>query len=281
MTKPPNAKRTGGPRTVEGKSVASLNAVKTGFYSAQIILAGESEEEFLLLEQQLFQDFRVEGVVESNLAHDLAVLMWKRLRLERIERSVIVETLNRHPTLSEFNQIGLSVSSEALDAICGGIEDDQEVIEAYEIFSVLLEEHLKQRKFSEADLEAFERDFGPLFGLLVEKARGYGLSHPSAKNLANAMYGTESNRQPLLSYVYQDVKRIFDGRVWAMKHRDAIEDAIAKIKDVRLLTVMLGEKSARASDALARSFYRTLGELRKQQGWRRSMAIIEAVRDDV
>ena len=39
-------KRTGGPKTEEGKSLASKNALKTGAYSALTVLPNENPEEF-------------------------------------------------------------------------------------------------------------------------------------------------------------------------------------------------------------------------------------------
>jgi hypothetical protein len=38
--------RSGGPRTDEGKKIASQNALKTGAYSNTLILPGEDESQF-------------------------------------------------------------------------------------------------------------------------------------------------------------------------------------------------------------------------------------------
>jgi len=39
----PKIRRSGGPKTPEGKLVSSRNAIKTGAYAVQTLLPGESE----------------------------------------------------------------------------------------------------------------------------------------------------------------------------------------------------------------------------------------------
>jgi hypothetical protein len=72
----PKSKRSGGPRTVEGKAVAAMNALGTGAYSALIVLPGENEAEFLALEERLFADFQPGDLAESALVHEIAGLIW-------------------------------------------------------------------------------------------------------------------------------------------------------------------------------------------------------------
>lgn len=81
----PKSKRSGGPKTDQGKSASSQNAIKTGAYAVQTLLPGESEEEFRELEQLFVEDFAPSGISEASQVHALAVIVWKKLRLEKLE----------------------------------------------------------------------------------------------------------------------------------------------------------------------------------------------------
>jgi hypothetical protein len=96
-------KPTGGPETQAGKSASSKNALKTGAYSATVILPGEQEEQFREIESSFINDFRPADTAEVAMVHDLAVLTWKKLRLDKLEQRVILEKLNRPITIFEAN----------------------------------------------------------------------------------------------------------------------------------------------------------------------------------
>jgi hypothetical protein len=59
------SRRSGGPKTLEGKVASSRNAVKTGSYSSQIALSSEEEADFKAFESEFMNDFEPLGVVES------------------------------------------------------------------------------------------------------------------------------------------------------------------------------------------------------------------------
>jgi hypothetical protein len=68
------AKRSGGPRTPEGRRASSRNALKVGAYSAIAVLPNGSQEDFDRLLAQVSQDLKPVDFVESALVHDLAVI---------------------------------------------------------------------------------------------------------------------------------------------------------------------------------------------------------------
>ena len=94
MASPPKSRRSGGPKTAEGKLASSRNSLKIGAYSKQEVLPGENHQELLELEQYFIEDFAPQGVTESALVHDLTVLAWKKLRLERLEYRQLLDKLN-------------------------------------------------------------------------------------------------------------------------------------------------------------------------------------------
>lgn len=98
--------RSGGPKTAEGKLASSQNAIKTGAYAVQALLPGESEQEFRELEQLFIDDFVPVGISEAALVHSLTVIVWKKLRLEKLESRHIHNLLDQFPKSYELSAIG-------------------------------------------------------------------------------------------------------------------------------------------------------------------------------
>jgi hypothetical protein len=100
------SKRSGGPKTLEGKVASSRNAVKTGSYSSQIVLSSEEVAYFKAFEGEFMNDFEPLGVVESSMVHELSVLAWKKLRLERVEHQMMRDQLKAPITPQEYIDAG-------------------------------------------------------------------------------------------------------------------------------------------------------------------------------
>jgi len=71
-----------GPKTEEGKRRISQNALKTGVYAHHIVLPSENSADFEALHQQFIDDFKPQDIAGSQLVHDMAVVVWKRMRLD-------------------------------------------------------------------------------------------------------------------------------------------------------------------------------------------------------
>ena len=89
----PKSTRSGGPKTEAGKAIASQNSLKTGIYSNIVVLPGEDESEFHLLENQFIKDFSPQDIAELTMVLEIAVVVWKKLRLERLEQSAALTSL--------------------------------------------------------------------------------------------------------------------------------------------------------------------------------------------
>jgi hypothetical protein len=112
MSTAPKSRRSGGPQTAERKLASSPNSLKTGVYSKQEVLPGEEPKELLELEQYFVEDFAPQGITESALVHDLTVLAWKKLRLERLEYRRLRDKLNKPLYHFEGDGLGLSIPDE-------------------------------------------------------------------------------------------------------------------------------------------------------------------------
>ncbi|MBK5292506.1 MAG: hypothetical protein JJE04_12625 [Acidobacteriia bacterium] len=71
-----------GPRTPEGKAISSMNALKHGFSSKNIIIMSGQEDDFRSLESGLTSQVRPEGLLEDSLFHQLLRDAWTLHRVE-------------------------------------------------------------------------------------------------------------------------------------------------------------------------------------------------------
>jgi hypothetical protein len=77
-----------GPRSLEGKNRAKLNAVKHGIFAA-VVLKSESHEEYLEFLTSLSESLQPVGKLEEILVEKLAVAVWRYRRLLRAEGAEI------------------------------------------------------------------------------------------------------------------------------------------------------------------------------------------------
>lgn len=84
-----NASKSTGPQTLEGKAVASRNALRHGLRSNQLLLDGEDPEEFAQLQADLLEALAPVGAVELSLAERIVIAIWRQRRLARAETAAL------------------------------------------------------------------------------------------------------------------------------------------------------------------------------------------------
>lgn len=87
-----SSRRTGGPRTAEGRARSSLNAIKHGGY----VTASSAAQEFQATFSELVSRINPVGVVEEGVVNSLAVELFRlsmlgKLELERVQSAVHAE----------------------------------------------------------------------------------------------------------------------------------------------------------------------------------------------
>lgn len=167
-------KRSGGPRTSEGKATCSLNSLKTGVYSTQAVLPWENQQDFLELRDQFYADFPPEDVIETQLLDQLVVRVWKRLRIQNIETTVLTSMMMRPIEQSE-------APHELLKRVHPEIEQTAEAFspEDAEHFEHVLAscDELYATPLSEVDFATLEEEHGCLVSHLLESVEERGLQH--------------------------------------------------------------------------------------------------------
>jgi hypothetical protein len=113
-----NVRKSTGPRTVEGKRRSSQNARKHGLYSNAhffwdaAIALGEDPRDFERLLKGLVLARQPADTLEMVLVEDIALLVWKKARLDRAEAAVQVCNLQKHDLdrRKQFVQVGRDIS---------------------------------------------------------------------------------------------------------------------------------------------------------------------------
>jgi hypothetical protein len=265
MATTPKSRRSGGPQTPEGKLVSSRNSLKTGVYSKQEVLPGEDLQELVELEQYFIEDFSPQGVTESALVHDLTVLAWKKLRLERLEYRQLRDRLNKPADILELESLAVTMPKG-----CKKYFDDPNLIGECDL--EMAREHLKfcnrlkNAKFSLSTLEAIHKDSLSTFVKIKRELEDMGAAVTTAKNMVECKYNKPADTTPLQDSVEEIISQS-ESIIWAVGHYEQIMSARQRIQDKRLANELKFDKSRRVNDDLDRFFFRTLSELRKQQEW--------------
>ena len=98
----PTGRRSGGPRTAEGKRRSCQNAHKHGLYTDESFLEGaalelgEDPRQFQRLLKGLIEARRPVGALELAVIEDIALLLLKKGRVDKAELAVQVSNLHQH-----------------------------------------------------------------------------------------------------------------------------------------------------------------------------------------
>ena len=267
--------RSGGPQSDEGKKIVSQNALKTGAYSNTLILPGEDESQFRQIEDQFVRDFRPEDMAEIAMVRDLAVLAWKKIRLENLELRFILSRLNEPLSFLDKHDTKFLSSYQVesiLDQLCGYTSELKKEVELALSFA----EQLKDNGATTEDLESLEKSHPLIYKRLIAEIEEFDFTHPTAKNvLEYEIENDDGQTERFWTYFLKVAIEDLSQTVWLCENRAAIEQELQAVKDKRLMELMQNEKPSRAFDDLRRNFYRTLSELRKHQEWKRKMQVVD------
>jgi hypothetical protein len=95
-----NAKLSTGPKTREGKRVASSNAIRHGLRSTAALIAGESVEDWSAHEEGVQDSFAPVTYLGSCLARLAAVDLWRLDRVHAFEAAIIRDQQELPPALA-------------------------------------------------------------------------------------------------------------------------------------------------------------------------------------
>jgi hypothetical protein len=112
-----NARRSTGPKTDEGKKIASLNAVRHGVHAKAALLPGEDPAELDALDQGLRRDLKPVGMMQEVIVERIVSLAWKLRRIAFAEEAALVMD---QKSRERRNEVRLMFGREESPPITGG-----------------------------------------------------------------------------------------------------------------------------------------------------------------
>jgi len=260
----PNKSRSGGPKTATGRAVSAHNAIKTGVYAVQVVLSGEDAAQFEAMESQLMRDFEPVGMVEVAMVHDLAVLTWKKLRIDRVEHSTMTQMALMPIIESGMAQAyGPGWLPQAMHRIEPFDPVDQQ---EFDDTTRLMTQLNALRAASPGDLTArsVRQKWPALYNALQGWADDYARDGDA---LIEGAVVDEMDLSDALDALEAECETV----LWLWENHDQVCQATQRARDARQLLYMKTNKNdvtLRAFNDTSRAFYRTLSALRRQQEWR-------------
>jgi hypothetical protein len=279
----PKTKRGGGPKTEAGKLASSGNAMRSGAYSNQVTILGESQEDFQKLFDEFVTSLRPEGGIEQSLVYELAFITWKKLRLDKVERDALSSALTKPVKATDIRQT-LWLGSEH-DWILADLpvltKDFVFEMNRYLAFIIGLGDY----GIAKDDFYQLPNTHPSLFllvrDMILEDLPYIDTQDAAPEQLIRLSKVHEDGTSE--AYVHWTMRQIMYraeqvNTVYAQL--DEIEAAIQRVKQNRLLELMQAPGIIRARDDLGRAFSRGLSELRKQQLWRLKMTAIDVTPEE-
>lgn len=84
-----NALKSTGPKSIQGKSVASQNSVKHGLLSSNLIIREEKLKELEQFRQAVYQALMPQGAIEELLVEKIINTAWRLRRLTLVENEIL------------------------------------------------------------------------------------------------------------------------------------------------------------------------------------------------
>lgn len=280
MAWPSKSNRSGGPKTALGKLASSKNAIKTGAYAKQEILPFESQQEFDELKDLFIQDFRPYGVTEFSLVHELTVLAWKKLRLEKIENNFLHGLLQAAETPEEFYDAGFP-RQDKIDWLLKDLSILTPAFITRHKRELELAKHIRKPEALNQFLETAQEKHSEFYERLKEavryppdggsdKVRLIVVSFAGSRNDPDEDISAVSIEK-ILKFVIEESEAV----LYVAERMQRLVQLKDLIRDRRLKNFMEASGVARPYQELSRSFFKLLAELRKQQEWRYQKGLID------
>ena len=121
-SQPPQALKSTGPTTAEGKQRSRCNAVRHGLTAETVIAALEDSEDYEAFEAAVISDYEAKSAVERELVLRLASVLWRLRRATGIETALFesaTEDFRKHERgLHARTSVGPQISRSEIDHCC-------------------------------------------------------------------------------------------------------------------------------------------------------------------
>jgi hypothetical protein len=264
-----NALKSTGPKTVTGKAIAKMNALKHGILSVEVLVRGghykESLREFRTYRNRCWQELAPGGPLEEALVDEIVTNRWRQRRIllaESGEIALSVENgwwrrsrVNIEKDWLVWMHAGNMVT--AMEESAGGVRYLRHILEGLRD-AVQKEGQLTEDAFNEA-LDAFAKKPNSLTRKLADFRR---LLQENPEKLDNSAL-LARHRDLVLGYLEKEL-RCFVWRLLTLDEREEKEEEARQAASVLPPADTL-DKILRYETTLDRQFYRAMNQLERLQ----------------
>ena len=259
-----NAGKSTGPRSALGKAVVSRNARKHGLLSRNLVIDGESQEEFSELLCLLDDEFQPVGLVEHALVERVGIAIWRQRRLVRAESAEVSLNQQRFgdeqkKAVGRVLDMDFSVYNDIRAPVDGPGEDEGEL-------ETKLAYYEEQRKFWQSLLDEHAADEGNLLNSMPAEVREILLrvllvDEMDAHLAVLRRFGSWNN-------MFRTYIKKFESLI-ALRRAPEISRLVMQSQALPSQTDLL----ARYQTALDNDLYKAHKALREAQVWRQARAV--------
>jgi hypothetical protein len=112
-----NAQKSTGPKTAEGREVASRNAARHGLFAKDVVAAGEDRKLFDTLLGALIEEHQPGTMTEALIVERIALAFWREKRLARADK-IMMESSKAAASVKLFD-FGIGPSQEPRETVVG------------------------------------------------------------------------------------------------------------------------------------------------------------------
>lgn len=111
-----NAAKSTGPKTAEGKGVASRNALRHGLTAREVIIFGEGFADYARFHAELRSALAPEDAIEETLTERVVLCAWRLRRMSRIEAAILKDAESHVGTAAAHGtELGVGFRRAALE----------------------------------------------------------------------------------------------------------------------------------------------------------------------
>jgi hypothetical protein len=258
-----NAQKSTGPKTAVGKATSSQNARSHGVLSAQLIIPGESRDEFDALFGQLQQEFKPQGLLEMTLTERIAIAIWRQRRLVSAESAEIALYQKSALSLAVYairTASGAFATNELIAKEWLGESDFDDLKSSAELLA--LTNVWKMASYKVTDIADFSHQHPALYKELLEDAKEADYTNPKLF--------IEQEFNNLAEYMS------FKCKFYLESQQHAVVRELIKVYKDSIALPKHPEKMSRYQSALDNDLYKSMRALRDAQNWRSERREAEA-----
>ena len=273
-----NAQHSTGPKTVNGKTVSKMNALKHGILSTQVLVRGrhgkESTREFTALHRRFTEDLRPAGPLEEMLVDQIVTAHWRLRRALTAESGEIALSVDGGQWKRER---GLGSRLQCLYWRAQG--DMVSAMQDSAMGNRILENWLREvRQAVERDGELTEATVlivgeftGANSNWLAKELNKLRLRQAENPDGLDAAALRERNQKAALAYVDRELSMLTWRRGECIQHEAQEEEAYQAAAVLPSLATL--DKIMRYETKLERQLFRAMNQLERLQRMRQGEAI--------